>query len=584
MIHLRRSLARILLVLVLVLTANALWLYHITAWNPGMKNPVLGYDAAQYALAARHLAETGELATTFALPIELARHAEPPWPLAVLQPGLVLAEAWIFKVTPKVVRIPGAEPMLFNDATRREQLVLVIPFICFLAIGAGLGMATARLILKTRPRSSIWLTSLAGFAVALPFLLDPEAQHFASGGFNELPFTLGLAGALAAIALGRASRFPLVFGLLLGITGLFRGNMLWIAPWLAGGAAIGAEPGRRLRTFVIVMAAWALPVTPWWYYKWQAFGSPAWDLSALSLWDGVQGRSWFTLNHLPEWPEVPSGFAAVGLIAQKIVANTPRVLLAVFTGPRALWVGALVLWLVVTQRRDAVWAAGLAILGAALTNLIIATATVPWLRYMFPARVLLEAAGLLAMWDLAGRLAGAANGRSIVRLTRVGVAAIAIAYGLLQTQRGVEEAATSSAERGTPRSRTLDELAELIQHEVPANEPVMSNLGPVLAWRAHRPVIHLTQTPDDLRACRERIEFRHVILVFRDPERAWHGWDEILERPQEAPQNPDWNVTYLRQFRSEDGFNIVWLELGPLGPGLAHAGAATSAPRIFSPS
>jgi hypothetical protein len=203
---------------------------------------------------------------------------------------------------------------------------------------------------------------------------------------------------------------------------------------------------------------------------------------------------------------------------------------------------------------------------------------------MFPARVLLEAAGLLAMWDLAGRIAGAANRRSIVRLTRLGIAAIAIAYGLLQTERGVQEAATSSAERGTPRSHTLDELAELIRQEVPANEPVMSNLGPILAWRAHRPVIHLAQTPDDVRACRERIAFRHVILVFRDPERAWRGWDEILERPQEAPQNPDWNVTYLRQFRSEDGFNIVWLELGPLGPGLAGAGSPTSAPRTFSPS
>jgi len=568
-IHLQRSLARVLLVLVLVLTANVLWTHHITAWNPGMRNPVLGYDAAQYALAARHLAETGELATTYALPIELAHHASPPWPLAVLQPGLVLAQAWVFSVTPKIVRLPGAEPMLFNDPTRREQLVLVIPFICFLAIGAAIGMAVARLILRVRPESSIWLTSLAGFAAALPFLLDPEAQHFASGGFNELPFTLGLTGALAAIALGRAARFPLLFGLLLGLTGLFRGNMLWIAPWLAGGASIAAAPGRRRRVFVIAMIGWAVPMAPWWWYKWQAFGSPAWDLSVLSVWDGIGGRSWFTLNHLPERPEVPGGFAAVLPVAQKIVANVPRVLLAVLTGPRALWVGALVLWLVVTRRRDAVWAAGFAILGAAVANLLIAAATIPWLRYMFPVRALLEVAGLLAMWALAGRLGTAASGRSIVRLTRAGVAAIAIAYGLLQTERGVQEAATSSAERGTPRSRTMNEIAELVQNEVPVGEPVMSNLGPILAWRAQRPVIHLAQTPDDVAACRERVEFRHVILAFRDPERAWRGWDQILERPAEAPQNPDWNVTFVRQYRSQDGFDVVWLELGPMKPGLA---------------
>lgn len=573
-----------LLVVVLVLTANALWTHHITAWNPGMRNPVLGYDAAQYALAARHLAETGDLATTYALPIELAHHPDPPWPLAVLQPGLVFVQAWIFTVTPKIVRLPGVEGLLFNDPTRREQLVLVFPFICFLAIGAVIGMAVARLILRVRPESSIWLTSLAGFAAALPFLLDPEAQHFASGGFNELPFTLGLAGALAAIALGQAARFPLLFGLLLGLAGLFRGNMLWIAPWLAGGAAIAAAPGRRLRTFAFAMAGWALPMAPWWWYKWQAFGSPAWDLSALSVWDGIGGRSWFTLNHLPEWPELPGGLGAAALIAQKIAGNVPRVLLAVLTGPRALWFGALVLWLVVTKRRDAVWAAGFAILGATVTNLLIATATIPWLRYMFPVRALLEVAGLLAMWDLAGRLGTAERGRSIVRLTRVGVAAIAIAYGFLQTQRGVEEAATSSAERGTPRSRTLNELAELVQAEVRPGEPVMSNLGPILAWRAQRPVIHLAETPDDVAACRERLEFRHVILVFRGPERAWRGWDQILERPAEAPQNPDWNVTFVRQYRSTDEFDIVWLELGPMKPGLARGPAATSAPRTAAPS
>ena len=75
-----------------------------------------------------------------------------------------------------------------------------------------------------------------------------------------------------------------------------------------------------------------------------------------------------------------------------------------------------------------------------------------------------------------------------------------------------------------------------------------------------------------------------MILAFRDSERAWQGWDRILERPQEAPQNPDWDVTYVRQFRSEDGFNIVWLELGPMKPGLARAGPPSAAPRTAAPS
>jgi hypothetical protein len=559
----------LLTVIALLVAANALWALHMTAWNPGMRTPVIGYDAAQYALAARHLAETGRLGTSYAMPIELARAATPPWPLAVVQPGLVVVNAWVFSVTPRIVRFPGVPPMLFNDPTRREQLVLVVPFLCFLALGASLALATAHLILRMKPDASIGLTSAAGISVALPFLLDPEAQHFAASGLTEMPFTLGLAGALAALALGRAPRFPLIFGLLLGVTGLFRGNILWLMPWFAAGAAMGAPAGRRLRTALLVTIGWALPLAPWWYYKWQAFGTPAWDLSALSLWDGVQGRSWFTLNHLPEWPALPGGLEAAGLIGAKIARNLPRVLLMVFTGPRALWVGALVLWLVVTRRRDGPWIAGVVILGATVTNLVVASATIPWLRYAFPTRVLIEAAGMIALWDLAGRLAQSANGAAMVRITRLGVAAIAIAWGLFQTQRGLMEARDSADLRGTPNSSTINGLVELIEAQVPPNEPLMSNLGPLLAWRARRPVLHLASTPEDVAACRERIAFRHVILAFRDAERAWRGWDEIVRRPADAPANPDWNVKTVRQFETPEGFAIIWLELGPTAPGLA---------------
>jgi hypothetical protein len=265
----RRSLARVLMVLLLLLAAHAVWAIHMTAWNPGMRTPVIGYDAAQYAVAARHLAEEGSLGTTFAMPIELSRHATPPWPLAVVQPGPVIVNAWIFSLTPKIVRLPGVPPMLFNDGARREALVLVFPFLCFLALAAAFALGTAHLVLRVQPGTSIAVTSLAGTTIAAAFLLDPEAQHFAAGGFTELPFTLGLAGALAALALGRASRHPFLFGLLLGMTGLFRGNMLWLAPWFAAGAAFDAPPGRRLRTLLMIAGAWALPLLPWWFYKWQ---------------------------------------------------------------------------------------------------------------------------------------------------------------------------------------------------------------------------------------------------------------------------------------------------------------------------
>ena len=53
--------------------AGLLWLIHASAWDLGGRSPVLNYDGAQYALAARELADHGRLATTFALPTGTGR-------------------------------------------------------------------------------------------------------------------------------------------------------------------------------------------------------------------------------------------------------------------------------------------------------------------------------------------------------------------------------------------------------------------------------------------------------------------------------------------------------------------------------
>ncbi|HVP14514.1 MAG TPA: hypothetical protein VMS88_03155, partial [Terriglobales bacterium] len=211
--------AAILLTLGLPLAGCCLWLMHAGAWNLGGRSPVLNYDAAQYALAAQELATHGRLATTFALPIELARHANPPWPLAAVQPGLVLAEAAIFRLVPPLSR-----------PDQREWLVLVAPFCCFLLIGLLLAMITSRLLRRYASGVPEGRRLAAAMVVGLAFYLDPEAQHFACGGFTELPFTLGLVLACAALALGFAARQPFLFGLLLGVTGSFRANMLGLAP------------------------------------------------------------------------------------------------------------------------------------------------------------------------------------------------------------------------------------------------------------------------------------------------------------------------------------------------------------------
>src|SRR5881394_2015835 len=118
-----------LIPLVLVLVAGAaLWYAHAGAWDLGGRSPILSYESAQVALAARELGWHGRLATPFALPIDLATHPGPPWPLSAVQPGLVLVEALILKLVPARGATAGSDP--------RAWLTLVVPFVCYLLLGA----------------------------------------------------------------------------------------------------------------------------------------------------------------------------------------------------------------------------------------------------------------------------------------------------------------------------------------------------------------------------------------------------------------------------------------------------------------
>jgi hypothetical protein len=564
--------------LALVVAGFALWSLHARAWDLGRRSPVLSFDAAQYAVAARELAEHGRLATTFALPIELARHPQPPWPLAVVQPGLVLVEAAIEKLAPREIRLGRSQILDLRTPARREWLTLLLPFACFLLLGVAMAWMTFRLLARAAPETGPAERAITGLAIGGAFLLDPEAQHFAVGGFTELPYALGVVVAFYFLATGRASRTPLLFGLLLGVTGTFRGNMLWAAPLLCAGAAL-LEPGtdrpagdaapraRRWRVFALAMLGYAVPLAPWWIYKWSAFGTPAWDLSRLAIWDGVAGRTWFSLTHLPQSPEVPHGTEALALIAGKLARNLGTLSFGMTIGPRGLWIGALATWLVIGRSR-ALRVTGAAILAHAGAGLLVAALGASWLRYLFPARVPLEAAGVLALWALIGRAPRTALGPSGQRAVRLAVVALMLGWGTLQTVRGNREARAAAGARALPAVSTLEALGERLARELPADAPVMSNLGPTLAWYARRTVVHLALTPADIDACRRRFDVRHVLLVFQRSERAWAGWSEVVARPEEATLQPDWNVVRVRRWQSQDEFQIVWLELGPLRPRL----------------
>jgi len=244
-------------------------------------------------------------------------------------------------------------------------------------------------------------------------------------------------------------------------------------------------------------------------------------------------------------------------------------MLATMTGPRALWVAAIVVWVFAARPPLPQRVAGFAVMAIGAVSLLAAAATIPWLRYVFPARVLTECAGILACFGLLARGAEFGIGPGLRRVAAAFIVVLALGWGAWQTAGGLAEARAISRERGTPSPLTMLQIAVLMNREIPPGEPVMSNLGPELSWHSRRPVIHLALRPEDMAACRERTEFRHVLLVFRDPARAWAGWSELVARPVEASRDPELRIERARQFRSNDGFTIAWLELRPPEPRMA---------------
>ena len=553
--------------LVLVLVAGAaLWYAHAVAWDLGGRSPILSYESAQVALAARELAWHGRLATPYALPIDLATHTGSPWPLSAVQPGLVLAEALILKLVPARGITAGSDT--------RAWLTLVVPFACYLAFGAFTVLAARYLFARHVPDAPQWVRVGAPATLGLAAILDAQAQHFALSGVGELPATVLLLLVLLGLALGAASELPLVLGVMLGLAGLFRANVLWLAPVLALAGSWSAPAGKRLRSGALVLAGAVLPLVPWWLYKWRAFGTPGWDVTVFELWDHVQDWSWFQLLHRAQVPELPRGAHALGLLAAKAGSNLSRVLPPLLSGPRGLWLGSLAIWpftragTVTPGERDRpLVAAAIVVLAGLALDTLAACAGTPLLREVFPTRVLAELAGILALWSLLQRMPGTSDRQRAAAC--VLAALLALGWGTWTTRLAQTESIATSFERGVPSSRALTSLSIALNQVLAPGETVMSNLGPALAWQTNHPVIHLAYSPEDVAACRARHDFRHVLLVFRSAERAWEPWREIVENPGAAATHAELGLRRERRLTTADGFSIVWLELGPREPGMA---------------
>src|SRR5689334_14868477 len=142
----RTSIDHLLPLILLLVTGTGLWYLHAVAWDLGGRSPILSYDSAQYALAARELAWHGKLATPYALPVDLAWHRDSPWSLSVVQPGLVLIEALLFKIVPWFGGKIGSDP--------RAWLTLIPVFTSYLMLGAGAMLGMRRLLARHVPEAS----------------------------------------------------------------------------------------------------------------------------------------------------------------------------------------------------------------------------------------------------------------------------------------------------------------------------------------------------------------------------------------------------------------------------------------------
>ncbi|MEO5988270.1 MAG: hypothetical protein ABIU54_05045 [Candidatus Eisenbacteria bacterium] len=563
MIRTRMTWEDLIVVPLVLVAAAAAWTLHAQAWDLGGRSPILNYDTAQYAIAARELGWHGRLATPYALPIELVAHAEAPWPLAVVQPGLVLVEALVFKLVPAIGGHAGSDP--------RAWLTLIPSFCFFLMLAGSLALSVRHLYARWWPDAAGLARHGAALTLGLAFALDPEAQHFAIGGFTELPFTLGMLFLLLGLALEAPTQRPFLFGLVMGVTGLFRANMLWLAPLFVLAGLWCSPRERRVRVGSLLIAGFALVMSAWWIYKWHMFGTPTWDLTRFVMWDHVAGMDWFNLYHLPRYPQIPSGAEAWPLLAKKLATNLPIMTTAMLLGPRGLLIGGLAAWLVTARAPRPLRAAGFLSLVAAALGVVAASLSIPWLRYLFPTRILLEPMALLALWALIARTPAAMLGEAGRRAIQIAVAVLVLAWAGWSTGRGLDEARADSQERGVPSTSTITAISVMLNERLTPGETVMSNLGPALAWQTNHSVIHLALTPADVESCRRLHEFRHILLAFRTGKRAWNGWQEIMEREGSAATIEGLRVIEEKRFTSFDGFGVVWLQLGPMQPAMATA-------------
>ena len=82
-------------------------------------------------------------------------------------------------------------------------------------------------------------------------------------------------------------------------------------------------------------------------------------------------------------------------------------------------------------------------------------------------------------------------------------------------------------------------------------------------------MLYLADSPEDVAACRRRLDFRTILLVTREGRPTWPHWREIMENEGVAATVPGLGVIKEERVHTHEGFVVVWLTLGPVEPALA---------------
>jgi 4-amino-4-deoxy-L-arabinose transferase-like glycosyltransferase len=466
---------------VTLVVAAAFWCVHVgvAVWAPG--GPLLSFDSAQYALAGRHLAEHGRLATPFAYVGTLRAGAGPPYPLLAGHPLLPLLLAPLFKLL-------GAH----------AWVTLVPMAVCYL-LTVACGM---ELVLVSG--GSALLAGVVGVALAT----TPSMLANAIDGLSELPFAAAWTAAMLVLTRFRRAPQPLWLGACLGLAHLARPVVVPALPlWLAA-VALASEPGRRLRNMAVALAGFSAFAASLLLYKWRATGNPFSDVAGIMLLTQLapefQPHDVTRLLHPPDalsWIR-----AHPDALVRKLASSLP------FMAGQVLRLGgwitglAFVTW-IVRPRADGDGPMRLAAGGSLLALTLLAAATLPRSQYLFPMVPAAVAFGALTLERL-GRALRLPPGVPIT------IVAAILSWSSLRFAV-IEWADLYRTTRPPPRfaERDVERLGAALAARRPERTLVASDMAPWVSWYARRPSVTMPVTVADLDELRARHGVTAVLIT-----------------------------------------------------------------------